>query len=156
VAGSLRDERCFDQQSVCQFLKDEVPRIIWPICIAITLFILVACIYRWKHWSYYALSMFHNHHHHPSRYRPFTACSGSEILNSVNLFGHLVGLLGREISPTQGLYLHVTTQHRKTRTYIHAPSGIRTRDPIFRAVEDSTCLRPRGRWDRPLPTFLVY
>jgi len=28
----------------------------------------------------------------------------------MNLFGHLVGLLGRGISPTQGLYLHRTTQ----------------------------------------------
>jgi len=28
----------------------------------------------------------------------------------MNLFGHLVGLLGRGISPTQGLYLHRKTQ----------------------------------------------
>jgi hypothetical protein len=40
----------------------------------------------------------------------------------MNLFRHMVGLLGRGISPTQGLYLHRTTQHRKTRTHIHAPS----------------------------------
>jgi hypothetical protein len=33
------------------------------------------------------------------------------------------------ISPSQGLYLHRTTQHRKTRTNIHALSGIRTHDP---------------------------
>jgi hypothetical protein len=33
------------------------------------------------------------------------------------------------ISPSQGLYLHSTTQHRKTRTNIHALSGIRTHDP---------------------------
>jgi hypothetical protein len=39
---------------------------------------------------------------------------------------HLVGLLGWGISPTQGLYLHRTTQHRKTQTNIHAPSSIRT------------------------------
>jgi hypothetical protein len=44
-------------------------------------------------------------------------------------FGHFVGLLGRGISPTQGHYLHRTTQHRKTWTYIHAPSRIRTSDP---------------------------
>jgi hypothetical protein len=75
----------------------------------------------------------------------------------MNLFRHLVGLLGRGISPTQGLYLHRTTQHRKKRTHIHASSGIRTLDPIVRAVEDSTCLRPRGHWDRLhyiLNTFL--
>jgi len=64
----------------------------------------------------------------------------------MNLFGHSVGLLGRGISPTQGLYLHRTAQHRKTRTHIHVPSGIRTHDPSVRAVEDSTCLRPRGHW----------
>jgi hypothetical protein len=71
------------------------------------------------------------------------------FLKLVNLFGHLLGLLGRGISPTQGLYLHRTTQHRKTRTNIHASSGIRTHDPSVRAVEDSTCLRPRGHCDRP-------
>jgi hypothetical protein len=41
----------------------------------------------------------------------------------------MVGLLGRVIIPSQGLYLHRTTQHRKTRTNIHALSGIRTHDP---------------------------
>jgi hypothetical protein len=45
------------------------------------------------------------------------------------LFRHMVGLLGRVISPSQGLYLHRTTQHRKTRTNIHALSGIRTHYP---------------------------
>jgi hypothetical protein len=58
-------------------------------------------------------------------------------------FGHLVGLFGRGIIPTQGLYLHRTTQHRKTRTHIHAPS-----DSNVRAAEVSTCLRPRGLRDR--------
>jgi hypothetical protein len=61
----------------------------------------------------------------------------------------LVGLLGRGISPTQGLYLHRTAQHRKTRTHIHASSGIRARDPSVPTVEDSTCLRQRGHWVRP-------
>jgi hypothetical protein len=41
----------------------------------------------------------------------------------------MVGLLGRVISASQGLYLHRTTQHRKTRTNIHALNGIRTHDP---------------------------
>jgi hypothetical protein len=36
---------------------------------------------------------------------------------------HLVGLLGRVISPSQGLYLHGTAQHRKARTNIHDLSG---------------------------------
>jgi hypothetical protein len=46
----------------------------------------------------------------------------------LELFRHMVGLLGRAISPLQGLYLHRTTQHRKTRTNIHTLRGIRTHD----------------------------
>jgi hypothetical protein len=61
---------------------------------------------------------------------------------------HLVGLLSGGISPVQGLYLHRTTQHRNTQTHIHAPRRIRTCDPNVRAAEESTCLRPRGHWDR--------
>jgi hypothetical protein len=47
----------------------------------------------------------------------------------LELFRHVVGFLGRVINPSQGLYLHRTTQHRKTRTNIHALGGIRTHDP---------------------------
>jgi hypothetical protein len=47
----------------------------------------------------------------------------------LELVRHTVGLLGRVISPSQGLYLHRTTQHRKTRTNIHTLSGIRTHEP---------------------------
>jgi hypothetical protein len=47
----------------------------------------------------------------------------------LELFRHMVGLLGRVISPSQGLYLQRTTQHRKTRTNIHALSWLRTHDP---------------------------
>jgi len=43
---------------------------------------------------------------------------------------------------------HRTTQHRETPTHIHAPSRIRTCDHKIRATENSTCLRPRGYWDR--------
>jgi hypothetical protein len=62
-----------------------------------------------------------------------------QFLGSVR---HLVGLLGGGISPAQDLYLHRTTQHRKTQTNIHASSRIRTCDPNIRAAEDSTYLRP--------------
>jgi hypothetical protein len=34
----------------------------------------------------------------------------------LKLFRHMVGLLGRVISSSQGLYLHRTAQHRKTQT----------------------------------------
>jgi hypothetical protein len=50
------------------------------------------------------------------------------------LFRHLVKLLGRVTSLSQVIYLHVTAQHRKTRTNTHALSGIRTHDPSFRVV----------------------
>jgi hypothetical protein len=52
----------------------------------------------------------------------------------LELFRHMVGLFGGVIRPPQGLYLHRTTQHRKTRTNIHALSGIRTHDPSVRAI----------------------
>jgi hypothetical protein len=42
-----------------------------------------------------------------------------------------VGLLGRVINSSQGLYLQRTTQHRQTRINIHALRGIRTRDPVY-------------------------
>jgi hypothetical protein len=53
----------------------------------------------------------------------------------LELFRHIVGLLGRVISPSQGLYLHRTTRHRKTRTNIHALSGIRAHDPSNQTVK---------------------
>jgi hypothetical protein len=40
------------------------------------------------------------------------------------------------------------TTQKNADTHIHASSGIRNHDPSFRAVEDSTCLRLRGHWDR--------
>jgi hypothetical protein len=57
-----------------------------------------------------------------------------------NLFRHTVGLLGRVIS----LYLHRTIQHRKTRTNIHALTGIRT--AIQCTNYQGPRLRPRGQW----------
>jgi hypothetical protein len=64
-----------------------------------------------------------------------------------------VGLLGRCISPSHGLYLHVHTQQQKHRlnahnTDIHALIGIRTHDLSVRTSEDCSCLRPRGHRDR--------
>jgi hypothetical protein len=47
----------------------------------------------------------------------------------------MVGLIGRVISPSQGLRLHRTAQHRKTRTNSHALSGIQTYDPSFQAAK---------------------
>jgi hypothetical protein len=66
-----------------------------------------------------------------------------------NHFLKTVGLLGRVISPSQGLYLN-TGQHRhRIKAYTHTPnihalSGIQTHYPRVEASEDSSCLRPRG------------
>jgi hypothetical protein len=56
----------------------------------------------------------------------------SELMNQ---FRHLVGLLGRVIGPSQGLYLHSTAQHRKTGTNTHALSEFRTHDPSIQAAK---------------------
>jgi hypothetical protein len=53
----------------------------------------------------------------------------------VIFFTQTVGLLGQEISSSQGRYLH-TLQHKhriNEHTDIHALRGIRTHDPSFRA-----------------------
>jgi hypothetical protein len=71
------------------------------------------------------------------------------LLQFRNRFSQTVGLLGRVISLSQGLYLN-TGQHKhriNAHTHtpnIHALSGIRTHDPSARASEDSSYLRPRG------------
>jgi hypothetical protein len=46
-----------------------------------------------------------------------------------------VGLLGRGISPSQGLYLHAEQHKHRINEDIHASSGIRTQDPSVRAGE---------------------
>jgi hypothetical protein len=48
-----------------------------------------------------------------------------------------------------------TTQTHNKRTYIHASSGIRTQDPNVWAGEDSSCLRPRGHWERLSPYYMA-
>jgi hypothetical protein len=62
-------------------------------------------------------------------------CSNSELLLNYEVVRHLVWLPGRGISPTQGLYLHTTAQHRKTRTHIHALRGIRTQNLSIQAAK---------------------
>jgi len=61
----------------------------------------------------------------------------------------MAAFLRRGISPSQGLYLHRTVQHRRSgHTYIHASSGIRTHNPSVRAVQDHMRLRPCDYWGR--------
>jgi hypothetical protein len=65
------------------------------------------------------------------------------------LFRQMVGLLGRVISPSQGLYLHRTTQHRKTRDKhpcLEWDSNPQSQQPTGQGPR----LRPHGHCDRPL------
>jgi hypothetical protein len=55
-------------------------------------------------------------------------------------FHNLIKTLGRTplddwSARRKGLYLHTTTQHRNTKTNIHASSGIRPHDPSFQAAK---------------------
>jgi hypothetical protein len=49
-----------------------------------------------------------------------------------------IGLLGWEARPSQGLYLHKTAQHRKTRTNTHASSGIWIHNRSIQVVKTNT------------------
>jgi hypothetical protein len=73
-----------------------------------------------------------------------------QLVQFRNLFYTVGRLLVREISPSQGRYLH-TGQH-KHRIYVNsdirALSQIRTHDPSVREGKDSSCLRPRGNCDQ--------
>jgi hypothetical protein len=60
-----------------------------------------------------------------------------------------VGLVGRMMVPSQGSYLHRTTQTEEMWRDIHASIAIRTHDPSAWAGEDISCLRPPGHCDRP-------
>jgi hypothetical protein len=63
----------------------------------------------------------------------------------LELFRHKVGLLGRVISPSQGLYLHRTTQHRKRRVQTSMPwAGF---EPTIAATNRPT---PTPQTARPL------
>jgi hypothetical protein len=53
-------------------------------------------------------------------------------------FSRTLWMGGVIYQPSQGLYLHRTTQHRKMRTYIHASSGIQTHDPNVQVAKTYT------------------
>jgi hypothetical protein len=63
----------------------------------------------------------------------------------------MVGLLGRVINPSQGLYLHRTTQHRKTRD--KHPCLERNSNPRTKRPSGQLCPRPRGLCDRQFSFF---
>jgi hypothetical protein len=68
----------------------------------------------------------------PAVLQSFRTLAASHIGGFLNYIRHMVGLLGREISPSQGLYLHRTTQHRMTRDknpYLERDSNQRSQQP---------------------------
>jgi hypothetical protein len=72
------------------------------------------------------------------------------------IYTQSVGLLGRVIGQSQGLYLN--TGHHKHRINahtpnIHAPSGIGTHGRGVRANEEISCLRPLGYRDRRMRAY---
>jgi hypothetical protein len=78
----------------------------------------------------------------------------SLLFSSVIIFSQTVGLLGRAISSSQGLYLNIGKHKHRINAYTHTPnihalSGIRTHDLSVRVSEDSSYLRPRGYCHRP-------
>jgi hypothetical protein len=49
---------------------------------------------------------------------------------------HLVGFLGRRVGTSQGLYLHITGQRRKSReNIVHTRNGLRAHDPGIQPVK---------------------
>lgn len=49
---------------------------------------------------------------------------------------HLVGFLGRRVGTSQGLYLHITGQRRKSReNIVHTRNGMRAHDPGIQPVK---------------------
>jgi hypothetical protein len=69
---------------------------------------------------------------------------GVEVFIFLRIYTQSVGLLGRVIGPSQGLYLN-TVQHKHR---INARA--RTHDHGVRASEHSPCLRPLGYRERRL------
>jgi hypothetical protein len=60
-----------------------------------------------------------------------------------------VGVLARRNIPSQGRYLHTTTQTQKMQTNTHSSSRIRTHDAIVREGDDTSCLTPLRHSGRP-------
>jgi hypothetical protein len=87
-----------------------------------------------------------------SQYYGSTALCWTLAAFSVSLsYTQSVGLLGRGISPSQGLWLHKEEHKHRMKagsTDISDLSEIRTHDHSVRASENSSCLRPRGHCDQ--------
>jgi hypothetical protein len=109
-----------------------------------------------SHYYYY----YHHHHHH---HCCCCCCCSTALcwtlaaLSVSKSYTQSVGLLGREISPSQGRYLHTEQYKHRINAYntdIHASSMIQIHDPSVRASEDGSCLRPCGLCDRPVENMV--
>jgi hypothetical protein len=67
---------------------------------------------------------------------------GRFFFQFLNLSTQSVGFLGRDISPSQGLYLH--TGQAQTQTFMHSVGF----EPSVRAGKNSSYLTPHGLSDR--------
>jgi hypothetical protein len=89
-----------------------------------------------KGWRYF--QEHHRHHQQQQQQllliKPYDLIQFRIVSEIIYQFGHFVGLSGRGISLTQGLYIYRTAQHKKARTNILALSGIRTPDPSIKAA----------------------
>jgi hypothetical protein len=72
----------------------------------------------------------------------FSYCSSGLIIQFLDL-SQAVGLLGRVISSSQGLYLNTNTEKLSQTSMSRV--GFK---PRVRASEDSSCFRPRGHCDQ--------
>jgi hypothetical protein len=87
-----------------------------------------------------------------------TAIVGPGRIFGLLIYLQSVGLLGRVIGSSQGLYpKHKTAQ--KQNKHIHTPnihdlSGIRTHDHSIRVSKDSSCLRPLSYHNRRCPVLV--
>jgi hypothetical protein len=75
----------------------------------------------------------HHHHHHQWLYSPCKDL-GRRFRNLITT--HDRTPLNEWSARRKGLYLRRTTQHRNTRTNIHASSGIRTHNPSNQAAKN--------------------
>jgi hypothetical protein len=109
--------------------------------------IALPSVRRSPNWSLHFLSSIHSF---INQWHYSTLLGPDPPLSFTISFIHMVGLLRRVISPSQGRYID-TGEHKhriNAHTDIHALCGIRTHDPRVPASEDSSYLRPRGHCDR--------
>jgi hypothetical protein len=99
------------------------------------------------------VSVTDEHHRVFFFFNGYTALVGPGRYFGFLIYLRAVGLLGRVISSSQGLYLN-TRQHKHRKTDIDT-INIHAQDHGLRAIEDCSCLRPLGYRDRPSGVYLA-